>query len=135
MYMYMCIYLEGEREGRERLGMPKHSGRMLTTGENLGEGYTGVLYTFLHLLQKYKIISKWIFKNILQINSQICPIKKKEFLMNVASTKMPHLHLTNDYLKFSLLSWHENPFTKYAIKLSKFGKHLACQVIWGGLWF
>lgn len=58
MYMYMCIYLEGEKEGRERLGTPKHSGRMLTTGENLGERYTGVLYTFFHLFQKYKIISK-----------------------------------------------------------------------------
>lgn len=57
--------------------------------------------------------------------------------MTIASTKMSYLHLSSPYLKFSLLSWHENPFKMYAIKMSKFGKHLACQIIWvgGGLWF
>lgn len=44
---------------------------------------------------------------------------------------MSHLPLTDAYFKFSLLSWHENPFKVYAIKISKFGKHLACQIIWG----
>ena len=38
--------------------MTKHSSRMLTIGENLGEVYTEVLYTFLHLFQTYTIVSK-----------------------------------------------------------------------------
>ena len=62
----MSIYLEGAGEGRERFGMAKHSGRIFTTSENLGEGKTEVLYTFLHPFQKHKIISK------LQIIYQIC---------------------------------------------------------------
>ena len=56
--MYMSIYLEGVGEGRERFGMTKHGGRTFTTSENLGEGKTEVLYTFLHPFQKYKITSK-----------------------------------------------------------------------------
>lgn len=56
--MYMSIYLEGVREGRERFGMTKHGGRTFTTSENLGEGKTEVLYTFVHPFQKYKITSK-----------------------------------------------------------------------------
>ena len=50
--------MEGVGEGRERFGMTKHGGRTFTTSENLGEGKTEVLYTFLHPFQKYKITSK-----------------------------------------------------------------------------
>ena len=60
LYVHEYIFGRG-REGRERFGMTKHCGRTFTTRENLGEGKTEVLYTFLHPFQKCKITSKQIF--------------------------------------------------------------------------
>lgn len=60
---------------------------------------------------------------------------KNEFLVNAPSINMSHLHLTNAYLKFSLLSWYDNSFKMYATNMSTLRKHLACRIIWGACGF
>lgn len=70
----VCVYLKVVgREGGGRDLEGKHMEQNVTTGNSQGKGCPEVSYNFLHLFQKYKIISKSSFKKILQ-RYQICPI-------------------------------------------------------------
>lgn len=105
-------------------------------------------YSLLYLLIKTKLLKISIhqcsgqiimtnFSRHILISTINLPSRnqKNKLLINVDSTKMSHLHLMNAYLKFSLLSLHENSSKMYAIKISKFGKTSGLSNYSGGLWF